>query len=64
MKDELYNLAEDPGETRNLIHSPDPRIQKVRRHLNRKLLEKMRQINDPALDLSGDAGYVSTPEKS
>jgi len=49
MKDELYDLASDPAETNNLIDSPEPRIQNVRRSLNRKLLQKMRSINDPAL---------------
>ncbi|MHC4573340.1 MAG: sulfatase-like hydrolase/transferase [Planctomycetota bacterium] len=49
IKDELYDLASDPAETNNLIDSPDPRIQDVRRSLNAKLLAKMRNINDPAL---------------
>jgi choline-sulfatase len=49
IKDELYDLANDPAETANLIDSPEPRIQNVRRSLNAKLLEKMRSIKDPAL---------------
>lgn len=48
-KDELYDLVNDPAETRNLINSPDRRIQKKRQSLNVKLLEEMRRINDPAL---------------
>jgi uncharacterized sulfatase len=49
IKDELYDLASDPAETTNLIDSPEPRIQNVRRSLNAKLLERMRAIKDPAL---------------
>ncbi|MHC4659282.1 MAG: sulfatase family protein [Planctomycetota bacterium] len=48
-KDELYDLANDPAETRNLINSPDAEVQKERQLLNVKLLERMRHINDPAL---------------
>ncbi|MHC4619672.1 MAG: sulfatase-like hydrolase/transferase [Planctomycetota bacterium] len=50
IKDELYDLANDPAETTNLIDSRDPRIQDVRRSLNAKLLEEMRSTNDPALE--------------
>jgi uncharacterized sulfatase len=49
IEDELYNLAKDPAETTNVIDSPDPNIQKVRRRLNGKLLQEMRRIKDPAL---------------
>jgi uncharacterized sulfatase len=55
IEDELYDLAGDPAETTNLIDSPDPAIQHVRRSLNKKLLEKMREVEDPAL-----AAVVST----
>ena len=51
IKDELYDLMKDPGETRNLIDSSDLQVQQVRRLLNGKLLERMRAINDPALSL-------------
>jgi uncharacterized sulfatase len=51
IKDELYDLAGDPAETKNLIDSPDPQVQKMRQLLNGKLLERMRAINDPALSL-------------
>jgi len=51
IKDELYDLKNDPHEHHNLIDFPNPQIQKQRIILNEKLLEKMRQINDPALDL-------------
>ncbi|MHC4636117.1 MAG: sulfatase-like hydrolase/transferase [Planctomycetota bacterium] len=49
--DELYNLKLDPAETNNLFNSHEPHIIKVRENLNRKLLNKMREINDPALAL-------------
>lgn len=50
-KDELYNLAEDPAESNNLISSARPAIQKQRQLLNVRLIETMRIINDPALNL-------------
>ena len=53
IKDELYDLREDPGEKKNLFDSRDPGVQKVRQLLNAKLLEKMRSINDPALSIGG-----------
>jgi len=51
-KDELYDLANDPAETNNLIGSTDYAIQSQRQFLNTKLLEMMGHINDPALDLA------------
>ncbi|HUW18836.1 MAG TPA: sulfatase-like hydrolase/transferase [Sedimentisphaerales bacterium] len=48
-KDELYDLVSDPEERRNLIDSPDPEIREKREWLNAMLLERMRQIADPAL---------------
>jgi uncharacterized sulfatase len=50
IKDELYDLANDPDETTNLIDSPKARIKRVRRSLNQKLLARMRSIKDPALE--------------
>jgi choline-sulfatase len=51
IKDELYDLKTDPHEHINIIDTPEAEIQKQRRLLNEKLLEKMLQINDPALAL-------------
>ena len=51
IKDELYDLETDPHEHHNIIDSAGPFIQKQRIILNKKLLKKMREINDPALDL-------------
>ena len=48
-KDELYDLANDPAETNNLIDSADYAILAHRQFLNTKLLKMMRRINDPAL---------------
>ncbi len=46
---ELYNLENDPAETTNLIDSEDPEAQRVKQLLSAKILEKMREINDPVL---------------
>ncbi|MHC4647567.1 MAG: sulfatase-like hydrolase/transferase [Planctomycetota bacterium] len=48
-KDEFYDLSNDPAETRNLIDWPDATIQNTRASLNRKLLDRMREIDDPVL---------------
>lgn len=47
-KDELYHLAEDPGETVNLID--DEGAKAVRDQLHERLLAKMRSIKDPVLE--------------
>ena len=49
-KDELYDLANDPAEAKNLINSPDPAVRKIRWLLDKRLLREMRRINDPALE--------------
>jgi uncharacterized sulfatase len=49
--DQFYDLINDPTEKNNLIDSPDPEIQKQLKVLNKKLLKKMMNINDPALKL-------------
>jgi len=51
IKDELYNLENDPYEHVNLIDSPEPDIQRKRQLLNEKLIRKMREIKDPALNM-------------
>jgi uncharacterized sulfatase len=45
--DELYDLQNDPGETRNL--NRDPKHQKVRDELQGRLTEWMKAIDDPLL---------------
>ena len=50
-RDELYHLAVDPGETRNLIGESDPRIKEVVGNLHRRILERMRELQDPVLEL-------------
>ncbi len=47
--DELYNLHEDPDECHNLIDSDEPRVKKHKDALNGKMLECMKNIDDPAL---------------
>jgi choline-sulfatase len=51
IKDQLYDLINDPAENKNLIDSTDPDIQKQREFLDQKLLEKMKSIDDPALKI-------------
>jgi uncharacterized sulfatase len=43
-KDEMYHLAEDPGETRNLIE--DSRYEDIRAQLDRRILAKMKELGD------------------
>ncbi len=51
-RDEFYNLAEDPDESNNLIDSSNPDVQEAVERLDAKLLEKMRETDDPALILT------------
>ena len=51
-RDELYHLAGDPDESRNLIDSADGEAQGALRQLQEKLLARMRAKNDPALRLA------------
>ncbi len=48
-RDELYHLAADPGETRNLIADPDPLAREARQQLHTRLLAKMAEVHDPVL---------------
>lgn len=52
-RDELYDLRNDPAETTNLIGDPRPETKAAIRKLDKKILEKMRDIQDPALKLVG-----------
>jgi uncharacterized sulfatase len=49
-RDELYNLREDPGETRNLLASEDPAVKGVVTDLHQRLLTRMEAIGDPVLE--------------
>jgi choline-sulfatase len=49
-KDELYHLADDPGESTNRIAATDSPTVAAWEQLDRKLLAKMRSIHDPALE--------------
>ena len=51
VRDELYSLEKDPAETTNLIHDPSDEVQQVIRTLHAKIVARMRQIDDPALEL-------------
>lgn len=48
-RDELYHLAADPDETRNLIADGSPAVTKARAALDARILAKMEELKDPAL---------------
>lgn len=50
-RDELYHLAEDPGETENLIASTEPEVVAAREDLENRLRAAMAAIGDPALEV-------------
>lgn len=50
-RDELYHLTVDPEERSNLIDSDDPEVQRVLARLHDKIIENMRAIADPVLEL-------------
>ncbi|MGE0126991.1 MAG: sulfatase [Blastocatellales bacterium] len=52
-KDELYHLAIDPDENRNLIN--DPSTLAIRRKLQAKMMGRMRANNDPVLRIRRSA---------
>ena len=51
-RDELYHLALDPEETRNLIHDPSPEAKKAITDLDARLRAKMEEIKDPVIPLA------------
>jgi uncharacterized sulfatase len=48
-RDELYNLKADPDESNNLIDSDAPAAKSAKKRLHQKILQRMKQIDDPAL---------------
>ena len=46
---ELYHLAEDPGEQANLYGAKSALYQRIQGELRERILEKMREIEDPVL---------------
>jgi len=51
-RDELYHLRADPGETSNLIHSPDSAARRALAGLRARLNSRLMEIGDP---LAGQA---------
>lgn len=49
-RDELYHIALDPQENINLINDPREDIRQVIGNLHLKILQRMKEINDPLLD--------------
>lgn len=48
-RDELYDLANDPAESTNLIASNDAKVQKIIADLHAKIVARMKEISDPVL---------------
>ena len=51
-RDELYDLSKDPEETNNLINSEKSVHLNIVRELHSKILAKMKELKDPALELA------------
>jgi uncharacterized sulfatase len=51
-RDELYHLAADPDETRNLIADASPATKKILAALDARILAQMEALQDPALPLA------------
>jgi uncharacterized sulfatase len=54
-RDELFNLAVDPEETKNLIGDSGPAASKARVELAQQILAKMEEIKDPSLNVARQA---------
>ncbi len=48
-RNELFDLKNDPDEVKNLFESDDPLHAQIRKELGRKILERMKSLDDPAL---------------
>lgn len=51
-RDELYDLTNDPGETKNLIDDPRPAARAALVQLDAGILERMTAVHDPVLPLA------------
>jgi choline-sulfatase len=51
-RDELYDLTDDPAETKNLIHTDLPEVQQIVKQLDRAILVKMQANKDPVFPLA------------
>lgn len=60
--DSLYDMQADPGETRNLIRSPQ--LQTVKADLERRLQQWQKRIQDPVLALDSCRSQVAEGERS
>jgi uncharacterized sulfatase len=46
-RDELYNLKDDPEETKNLIGGTSPEVRRAIEELQARMVARMREIGDP-----------------
>jgi len=51
--DELYHIAYDPEENINLINDPSEEIKRVIKDLHSRIIQNMKEINDPLLNGMG-----------
>ena len=51
-RDELFNLVDDPAESVNLIAEDTPEVRAVIEYLDARPVERMTEIDDPALPLA------------
>ena len=50
-RDELYDLASDPGETTNLIDDSRPEVRQIINRLHQRIIERMRELDDPVIEV-------------
>jgi hypothetical protein len=65
--DELYNLKDDPGETKNLLSGAGrrdkaPQINKVVEDFDAKMESWMKRVNDPVLKETRKRGWFEEGE--
>ena len=56
-REELYALASDPDQVKNV--AGDPRFEKTRAELHERLMAELRRTGDPRV--TGDGSYFETP---
>jgi hypothetical protein len=63
-RDELYNLASDPGEIRNLANSSEVKHRSIRADLARRLADWMERIGDRPAVVRGERTNAAQADAS